>query len=162
MKIGIISDTHDQVERTTAAIALLQAQGVEFILHCGDITEPMMIPLFTEVPTHFVWGNCDYQRIGMAEQMRAIGSELHEPFGEMNIEGIDLAWIHGDDKRLYAGLVHGDGYDFIFHGHTHVAGESKVGRTRIINPGAMTRAERKTVAVLELPRGELQWLRVEM
>ncbi|MBO0697791.1 MAG: metallophosphoesterase family protein [Zavarzinella sp.] len=59
MKIGVLSDTHGQVDRTTAAIHLLRERGVELILHCGDIDSPATVRLFTDVPTHFVFGNWD-------------------------------------------------------------------------------------------------------
>ena len=37
MKIGLISDTHGQRTRTAQAIRLLQAAGVEAVLHAGDV-----------------------------------------------------------------------------------------------------------------------------
>ena len=38
MRIGILSDTHDQVRRTRFAVAMLVESGAEALIHCGDLT----------------------------------------------------------------------------------------------------------------------------
>ena len=38
MRIGILSDTHDQVQRTKSAVAMLVEGGAETLIHCGDLT----------------------------------------------------------------------------------------------------------------------------
>ena len=45
MKIGILSDTHDHLERLAAAIRLLNARDAELVLHLGDWVAPF-VPLF--------------------------------------------------------------------------------------------------------------------
>ena len=45
--------------------------------------------------------------------------------------------------------------DYILHGHTHVARDDRRSRTRIINPGALRHARRKTVATLDTSSGKL-------
>ena len=60
MKIGVLSDTHDRLEITAAAIRLLCGRGAELILHCGDINSVAAVRLFRGVPAQFVFGNWDY------------------------------------------------------------------------------------------------------
>ena len=43
MNIGIISDTHDDVEYTNKAIDIFEKKDVKVILHAGDIISPAMI-----------------------------------------------------------------------------------------------------------------------
>ena len=43
MRVGILSDTHDQVARTQSAITQLLAAGAEVLIHCGDITVPEVV-----------------------------------------------------------------------------------------------------------------------
>ena len=43
MRIGILSDTHDQIARTTRAVVLLRAEGAEALVHCGDLTGPEIV-----------------------------------------------------------------------------------------------------------------------
>ncbi len=38
MRLGILSDTHDELERTRVAIALLRRAGAEALIHCGDLS----------------------------------------------------------------------------------------------------------------------------
>jgi predicted phosphodiesterase len=42
-------------------------------------------------------------------------------------------------------------YDYLFHGHTHVQDSNTIGSTRVINPGALSKAARYTFATLDLP-----------
>ena len=52
-------------------------------------------------------------------------------------------------------LVHAD-FDFVFHGHTHIAKEHRIGKTRVINPGALQRVAVRTFVLLELPSGKIE------
>src|ERR1700733_5283813 len=59
MRVGIISDTHDQLARTVAAVDLLTAAGATMLLPCGDVTGPQIIHACGRLPTTFVFGNND-------------------------------------------------------------------------------------------------------
>lgn len=48
--------------------------------------------------------------------------------------------------------------DILLTGHAHSPSDAIVNGTRRINPGALHRAERFTVALLDLPSGELRFL----
>jgi putative phosphoesterase len=160
MKIGILSDTHDQTASLTRALDLLRAEGVSLLLHCGDIENADTVAAFAGWDVHFVYGNCDWDKSGLARAMDAIGATNHKRYGHLECEGVTLGWTHGDDADLLHDLIASGAYDFIFHGHTHVAGERQSGRTRILNPGAFTRVSQKSVLILDLPAGKLQWLSV--
>jgi predicted phosphodiesterase len=58
--------------------------------------------------------------------------------------------------RLLAAQEH----DYLLHGHTHVRRDERVGKTRVINPGALHRAAEKTVALLDLAADRLEYLRI--
>jgi predicted phosphodiesterase len=53
-------------------------------------------------------------------------------------------------------------FDYLLHGHTHVKRDERVGRTRVINPGALHRAREKTVAVLDTATDMLTFLTVNV
>src|SRR4051812_13863108 len=61
MILGIISDTHDQVRRTSEALRLLHEAGAEALVHCGDVTSPEILALCSGQPLYFVLGNNDYE-----------------------------------------------------------------------------------------------------
>jgi putative phosphoesterase len=160
VKIAILSDTHSRHATVARALQLLEGRGVELIIHCGDIEDADTVWHFP-AHTHFVFGNCDADRMGLRRAIEELGATLHDPFGELALAGARLAFLHGDDSRLLRELKQSGKYDYLFHGHTHVAADHTDGRTRVINPGALHRARPKTFAILDLPGGELESVIVE-
>jgi len=120
------------------------------VLHCGDIDDPETVRLFRGWAAHFVFGNCDWDRDGLRAALAEAGATLHEDFGHLELQGVKLAFVHGDDRGLLRDLEESGHYDFLFYGHTHHAEEHAAGLTRVINPGALHRARPKTFAVLDL------------
>ena len=56
MKIGIISDTHDDVDNTNKAIDIFKENDVKAVIHAGDIISPPIIKEFkrlTEIGVQF-------------------------------------------------------------------------------------------------------------
>ena len=56
--------------------------------------------LFHGFTVHFVLGNCDLEPLSIQQAVYGIGGELHRPFGRLELEGIKIAFLHGDDKNL--------------------------------------------------------------
>ena len=160
MKIAVLSDTHSRMATVGKALRLLEPHDVAFLIHCGDLEDAETVLLFP-ANTHFVYGNCDDDRAGIADAVERIGARLHTPYGHLEAAGKTLAFLHGDDHRLLHDLEHSDAYDFLFHGHTHVAKEHRTGRTRVINPGALHRANSKTFIILDLKSGSVESVSVE-
>ena len=46
MKIGILSDTHDDIDNTNKAIDIFQENDVKAVIHAGDIISPPVITEF--------------------------------------------------------------------------------------------------------------------
>jgi hypothetical protein len=160
MRIAIVSDTHSRYAAVEAALKRLDAERVDLILHCGDIDDAETVWLFPS-GTHFVFGNCDLERTAIRQAVYGIGGTLHEPFGQLEVAQTRIAFVHGDDHRLLERLATGGDFDFVFHGHTHQAGERQIGTTRLVNPGALHRARPKTFAILDLQAGQLESIVVE-
>ncbi len=161
MRIGIVSDTHSRLPALNRALALLRDRGVRTVLHCGDIEDASVIAAFDGFDAHFVFGNCDDDREGIRHAVAAGGQTLHEPFGNLELAGVRLAFVHGDDAALLRDVERGDYFDYLFYGHTHRAEEHRTGRTRVINPGALHRARPKSFLVLDLADGTTESLEVD-
>lgn len=161
MRIGIVSDTHSRHDTIQRTVDLLREHQVAAVLHCGDIEDEETVRLFAELPTHFVFGNCDDARDRLRTVMGECGATIQEPFGHVEFEGVKIAFIHGDDKHLLRDVEHSGHFDFLFYGHTHQAETHRTGPTRVINPGALHRARPKTFVVLDLPGGEMTSVTVE-
>src|SRR5690242_8466989 len=123
MKIGILSDSHGRNATVKAALAELRDRGIRTVLHCGDIEDPDTIPLFQGFDAHFVFGNCDYERDLLRAAVAASGATLHEGWGNLELDGVKIAFLHGDDKRLMREVEESGYFDYLFYGHTHQAAE---------------------------------------
>jgi putative phosphoesterase len=156
MKIAIVSDTHDQTDNVVWAVAELRRRGVATVLHCGDVTSPETAALFGGLDGHFVFGNCDWDRSGLERALAEAGATLHGAWGQLELAGRKLAFLHGDDGGLWQDIEHSGHFDYLFHGHTHVAADRMAGPTRVINPGALQRARVKTFVVLDLATGQAE------
>jgi uncharacterized protein len=161
MQIGIVSDTHSRIATVERAVALLKERGVTTVLHCGDIEDPSAIEPFAGFDAHFVFGNSDGDRDGLRKAIAARGLKLHEPFGNLELAGVKLAFLHGDDAVLRRDVEKSGYFDFLFYGHTHHAEEHLSGTTRVINPGALHRARPKSFLLLDLATGQTESVVVE-
>ena len=156
MRIGVVSDTHDRAEVIAEAIRLLLEQQVELILHCGDIETPETARLFKAIPTHFVFGNWDKDRVKLAAAIKDVGGTHHDSFGAIELAGKRLAWVHSHERHQLRQLEHSDFFDYLFYGHTHVREQHRTGKTLVANPGALFRANPKTCIVLDVATGEIK------
>ena len=150
MQIAILSDTHSRYATVEKALALLQGRKINTLLHCGDIEDSETVWLFQGFTAHFVFGNCDTERHSIRQAVYGIGETLHDGYGYVEMEGVKIAFTHGDNARLLHDLEASEAFDFLFYGHTHKAEEHRTGPTRVINPGALHRARPKTLVVLDL------------
>jgi putative phosphoesterase len=161
MQIGILSDTHSRYATVEKALGLLQGRNINVVLHCGDIEDADTVWLFQGFTAHFVFGNCDTERHSLRQAVHGIGEALYEGYGFVELEGVKIAFTHGDDCRLLHDLEVSGAFDFLFYGHTHKAEEHRTGATRVINPGALHRANPKTFVVLDLTTRDVESVIVE-
>jgi len=152
--IGILSDTHGRVSITRNAIRTLVARGALHLIHCGDLdTQPVLDELVGH-PASFVFGNNDYDRPTLRRYAESIGVNCLGSYGVIELAGKKIAVTHGDDHRVSSRLTsrgNEPGYDYLFTGHTHVRHDNRLPTgPRWINPGALYRAQIKTVALLDL------------
>jgi uncharacterized protein len=158
MRLGILSDTHDQLTRAELAVRLLRAEGVEILIHCGDFTGPEIVAVCAVLPCYFVFGNNDADSVPYLERAAAeSGSVCLGWGGQVELAGKRIGVVHGhlgiDVRRVQASRP-----DYLLSGHSHIAADSRDGPTRRINPGALDRADEFTVAVLDLEADHLRFL----
>lgn len=161
MRIGILSDTHNQRQRTLSAVHMLRNEGAEVLIHCGDLVEPEMISTCSSLPCYIVFGNNDSGRVSEIRTtiFQTEGAVCLEWGGEILLADKRIAVTHGHStsevKRLLAA-----GPDFLLSGHSHIAGVCREGVTTRINPGALHRASSFSVALLNLADDDLRFLNV--
>ncbi len=151
MIIGVVSDTHGHEHYTRQAVRMLGALGVERIIHCGDIGSVAIPPMFQQWPTDFVFGNVDGNR---AELQQAIEKHpdhcCHGRVATIRLHGRTITALHGDDATGLEAACNDDSNDLVCFGHTHQSECQKIGKTLVLNPGALYRARPHSLAVVDL------------
>ncbi len=160
MKLGVLSDTHDNVDAIVAAFRMFHERDVCRVIHCGDLTSPEMAVFFRAIPTHFVLGNCDSPLEMMKPAIESAGGVVYESVGFMEFGGRRIAWTHGHDWSRLLQLESSGDYEFVFHGHTHQPRQHQHGSAWIINPGALYRASRYSCVVLDATSGRVEFIEV--
>lgn len=160
MRIGILSDTHNQRDRTQRALKLLTSHGASTLIHCGDFVKASMLELLAGLPCYFVFGNNDADSMAdLRSVAKTVGAVCLDWGGVVTLDGKRLAITHGHLKSEMRSLL-AQHPDYLLSGHSHRMSDQVSGPTRHINPGAMHRARQFTVGLLDLPTDELRFLEV--
>jgi putative phosphoesterase len=160
MMLGILSDNHGRTEPVAQAAALFKAHGVSAVVHCGDIGDLASLQSLAGRPIWMVWGNTDRPSDSLKPLAVSLGIQLPESVPlQLELSGRRIAVFHGHEPSFHRACA-SDEFDYIFHGHTHIRSDSRRGRTRIINPGALHRCTCKTVAVLDAQTDNLRFLTI--
>lgn len=137
MLLGVIADTHDNVDAIEHAVTRFEEFGVETVLHCGDVIAPPTVDCFEGYTIHAVLGNNDGEILGLQGAIESLGngSTLHGRFASLTIDGVTFAILHGEDKREVIGLAAGDRFDVVCYGHHHEIDRRTIDGTIVVNPG---------------------------
>jgi putative phosphoesterase len=157
MLIGILSDTHDRIDALVSALHLLRGRNAEHYIHCGDVGGERVLDQLAGLPAvTFIWGNNDWDVSALEDYAVGLGITCGQRFAELTLGGKTFAVTHGDDYVLKKRILDGQKHDYLLQGHTHAFADQRIGRTRLINPGALHRASPKTVALLDTERDKLE------
>lgn len=166
MQIGILSDTHDNVEAVERATTIFEEEGVEVLVHCGDYIAPPVISSFDGFEVHGVLGNNDGEIAGLHAAFDALGgeSELHGRFAELTFDGLTFAVLHGESLAEVQSIADAETYGYVCYGHHHEREHREVGRTTLLNPGAhfpTVTAENRTVAIVDTETESVRFRELE-
>jgi putative phosphoesterase len=135
MKIGLISDTHDNIQNIQNAISLFNNRHISFVIHAGDITNPEAVEAFAGVKLIGVLGNNDVDVGELNNAFDKIGGQLKGEFCEIEEDNLIFAIYHGTDSKKKESIIQSGKYDVVVYGHTHRVQNKRVGKTLVINPG---------------------------
>lgn len=143
-RIGVISDTHGLL-RPEALAAL---QGVDHIVHAGDVGKPEILPALRAIaPVSVVRGNVD---------VGPWASPLPETAATA-VGGTRIYVLH--DLAALAIDPVAEGIDVVIYGHSHRPTIERRGRVLYLNPGSAGPRRFSlpvTVALLTVDRGRLE------
>jgi len=148
VKIGLLSDSHDDMAAIAKAVALFNAEGVVQVLHAGDIVSPFTFEVFRglQAPLGGVFGNNDGDRLLLRE--RSAGALRPQPHF-VTLDGLRIVIVH--EPPLVRSLARSGDFDCVVYGHTHEPDVRREAAALVVNPGkaAVLDKGRATVAVLE-------------
>ena len=152
MVVGLISDTHGLVRPGVFATL----EGVQLILHAGDVGAGVLEALEAIAPVRAVAGNTDDPwdpRLARSVNLEIDGVSVHVSHGHELGRPNSEALLARYDARV------------LVYGHTHEALVHRDGRRLVVNPGAAGPARfhvKPSVALMTIEDGDvavrIEWL----
>lgn len=148
MLIGIISDTHDDMQAIRKAVDSFKARGVSYVIHAGDLVSPFTFEIFSELKCGFdaVFGNNDGDRILLSKKS---GDKVHRQPLILTLDDKRIVVVHEPD--LVDALSDSKDFQVVIFGHTHIPCVAKKKDALVINPGKAARLhkDKSTFALLD-------------
>lgn len=134
MRIGVVSDTHNNLRSVQRIVELFNGAGVERVVHTGDITQAKTLEVFAHLtaPLYGVFGNNDQERGALQAAIDRFGFRFQEPPLELTWLERRIIVVH--DPLEFDGAL-GQHHDLALHGHTHLHRHEERGGQVIFNPG---------------------------
>jgi len=157
--IGIIGDTHDDMEQIRKAVEFLNSKNVSLVLHAGDIVSPFTVEVLGDLKAEFagIFGNNDGDKLLLTD--RFDGRISYQPLMR-DVDGKRLVLIH--EPELANALAKSGDFDIVIYGHLHKPDVRNVGKALIINPGKVARLHKgeSTLALLDTDKMEAEIIRL--
>ncbi len=136
-KIAILSDSHDNIWNLEKALAQVNAQGADVLLHLGDLVAPFIVAQLAEAfagPIHIIEGNNDGDgRLQLQVASKFPHVTLHGPYAELSIGGRQVAMIHYPEPARR--IAQSGQFDLVCYGHNHLQNWEQIGECFLVNPG---------------------------
>ena len=150
MKLGVMSDSHDNIPNVKRAVALFNEIGVDLVVHAGDFIAPFAIDPLADLNCKVVavFGNNDGERVVLAKKFEAIG-EVHPNLASATLGDSTIAVMHYPELAIP--IAKSGEYDIVVYGHTHKIDIQKE-KSLLLNPGETGgwTTGKATVAVVDI------------
>jgi putative phosphoesterase len=147
MFVGIISDTHDDMEQIRKSVELLNERAAGHIIHAGDHCSPFTFEIMGSLKGAYtgIFGNNDGDRVLLREKS---DERIHNQPHTLTISEKEICVVH--EPASVDALVKSGKYDIVIYGHTHRPEIRNEGKTLVINPGKVARLHKgkSTLVVL--------------
>jgi putative phosphoesterase len=138
MRIGVLSDTHDNLDNTIYVLNKFREREIGTLIHCGDLTSLQMVPYYEGFRVIYTTGNMDYTTGAIEARFKRMRTDNYVGLiFRGNLDGVSVAATHSHIHGKVMDLVREKRFKYIFHGHSHQRRDEIVRGVRIINPGAL-------------------------
>lgn len=151
MRIGIVSDTHNNLRNVHRIVELFNEAGVDRVIHTGDITQAKTLEVFAhlEAPLYGVFGNNDQERESLEAAIGRHGFAFSDPPLDLHWHQRHIIVVHDPLELEGAVAAH---HELVLHGHTHLHRHERRDGRVIFNPGECAGHMRgfNTIGVVDL------------
>lgn len=156
VKLGIISDTHDNIDLAKKAVEYFNSKNIDYCLHAGDMVAPFVAKLVfknlnCKEKMTIVQGNNDGEIRGLRLNFTKIGCNIAGTTYIGSIDDKKIIMQHDIHPKILESLSVSNKFDIIIYGHTHNPEIKKIKDVIIINPGECCGilSGKSTIAVLD-------------
>ena len=134
MKIGVVSDTHNNLVNVREIVRLFNAAGVDRVVHTGDITKAKTLDVLAglDAPLYGVYGNNDVERESLDASAARHGFVFRDPPLDLDWADQRIVVVHDPRDLLQPNM---DRHNLALHGHTHMARCEREKGLLVFNPG---------------------------
>ncbi|MFN2107792.1 MAG: metallophosphoesterase family protein [Candidatus Promineifilaceae bacterium] len=164
MKLGILSDTHNDIPNLLKALRIFNNEGIQQLLHCGDMADMLTAKQMAGFDVIYVNGNSDRSAAAVSHVVWTLNprNEIPGDVYEGELGGVKIAAAHGHQPSKLKRLIDSRRFRYVFHGHTHRQRDERIGKTRVINPGALggARYEPRSLCIVDLDEDQVRFITV--
>lgn len=120
MKIGVVSDTHNNLKNIEIIINLFNDEKVPLVIHTGDISNANTLEKFSKLNSKLigVYGNNDRNESGLKEVAEKNNFQFQEPPRRLSLLDREIVIFHEPDK-IDQFLSENQSINVVLYGHTH-------------------------------------------
>jgi len=128
--VGVISDSHDNINALQEVVKALMQHRVELVIHLGDIISPFVVKklkeLLRDIPLIAVKGNNDGDVYQLTKLFTSYGWSFYSEPSIIELKSRRLLIMHGyggveQTEMIARGLLGSLSIDALLFGHTHRA-----------------------------------------
>ena len=161
MKIGVVSDTHNNLKNIEIIINLFNDEKVPVVIHTGDISNANTLEQFSKLDSKLigVYGNNDRNESGLKEVAKKNKFQFQEPPRRLCLLDREIVIFHEpDDIDQY--LSENKLINVVLYGHTHRYENNTKNGVLYFNPGESAGMQKGSNAIGILDLANLEAKRI--
>ena len=157
MKIGVVSDTHNNLKNIEIIINLFNEIKVPIVIHTGDISNANTLEQFSKLNSKLigVYGNNDRNELGLEEVAQKNKFQFQDPPRKLSLLDKEIVIFHEPDK-IDQFLSQNKLIDVVLYGHTHRYENNTKNGVLFFNPGESAGMQKgsNAIGILDLKNME--------
>jgi len=148
MKIGILSDSHKKIGKQKKAIDFFKSQGVEFLIHSGDLVKEENLKALDDSGIKYIaiFGNNDKKLQQVSDKYNI----YQEPY-YFKLDGLKFKLMHHPFYMT-------PDSDIIIFGHTHIHEVQFINKTLFINSGEVCARDKNISEIVILDTSDKEYI----